>query len=912
VSLPADAVDLAAALDAGDVEQTSAALRQVSERGRIGLREAVNERLTAVNGDHGGQPAVALAYLGVQRAVDVFFWAGHLAAIATVPSPTIAEVLKRRDARFKSTLSEKLAREGTSEAWPLLRALDRAGATPEPPRADYLRLLAAGIAPQLQTDDVAAALRADPELLRGDVFELVRSGAIVAAGPDARSAWNDALVALGTSGDVDRDRLLDACVDGCADARSIDQARWCRSVHARLEPTADERRARISAYLPLVASPQRVPAELGLAGLRPVHADVPPDQLARTLPNVLRLGHHTVVVETLALADDVLARGAGSGRVALLRAVGEALGAERVDHQELALAILERRAGNGLPRSVRSELEPLVEVVASALSDRVAVLAGVVPAREPETQENRESAAALDDRVQELPASARASVAPAVAAARDGVWPKPFRPELTVDRLRRSVPLVAPVGDAAELVTVLGRALGGAGEPEDVERVLEGVLRLCQRRPPERRVDALRKRASRQIDDVPELGVDIRTDIAVVALAWFDGRRPIERGPRRGIAGVLARRILEIARRVADGEPAPLVSLPTHRGGFIDPDVLAQRLAAAAEVGGALSPEDVVLARARATLYVPPRPVRERVDQGGLRAALLADDSPPRLRLRLDDGELRHRTEPFCAALDSLGQGPPRWWWPWRPEPISLGYEDPLGARYALIAVPALVQVVYARAGELLALEVDDAAPVTHGAALLERARDPLAPLEAPATKALALGLLARAASVQTVAGSVVAAATTDGRLDGDALGVELAAVQARGFGSIANAAAPLRELAQRSDLHAATAWRILDGFIGASDALQPALQLAPLELYYELSAGLGVGPPAATRANLERAAGDVDGKSRAGRVIAAILKIEAADSPRYLAARLAAADGVVARVADSIGQGKRRRRAAG
>ena len=143
----------------------------------------------------------------------------------------------------------------------------------------------------------------------------------------------------------------------------------------------------------------------------------------------------------------------------------------------------------------------------------------------------------------------------------------------------------------------------------DVERVLDGVSRLCDRRPDDfaARTGPLRKRASDRLAKLqrgPFIGCGVLADLCGVARAWLseDIVLPVMKGPqqydktlhvyeydntKQRVGFFLyhlptartfhSHRALALARRSALGNAAPLLAAPTHAGGWIDARELVRR-----------------------------------------------------------------------------------------------------------------------------------------------------------------------------------------------------------------------------------------------------------------------------------------------------------------------------------------------
>src|SRR5207302_1172480 len=250
-----------------------------------------------------------------------------------------------------------------------------------------------------------------------------------------------------------------------------------------------------------------------------------------------------------------------------------------------------------LPSSVRSA-ELAAEHLPHRSADIQSALLGLVEkhASQPSVRERLERA--------------RASVAPSLAArvatllsldamaartsqvrAEERAAPPPQRESST------SVP--GPIDGIADLVELLAALLEEIQDPHDIERALDGVSRLCGRTPDvARRREPIVKRAGKLLGDRAPARFDghsPRSDIAGLIIAWATGTPPAAaetphplprwltgRSARpdphqKSVLAFLSGRVREVAARAARGEAAPLLSLPTGRGGAPEVDEFEAR-----------------------------------------------------------------------------------------------------------------------------------------------------------------------------------------------------------------------------------------------------------------------------------------------------------------------------------------------
>ena len=644
-------------------------------------------------------------------------------------------------------------------------------------------------------------------------------------------------------------------------------------MHEALEPTREERELRLERYLALVAVPAPAAMKAGLAGLRAAGDAVPAEALAQVAPGALTQKQKNIAVETLGLLAEAALR-EPDARPVVLEAVAQALGHERADVQERALALLETEAAD----APRATLLGLVDAVSPTLRERVAALVGVQT-----TSFVEEPAASMDEllgRLDRIPERWRGDAQAAVAAVRDGRWPDPVQPRAEPSE---RAPLL-PVESLDELIELSASLLEGQGTGDDAERFLDGVSRLCDQRPRsfERQTAGLLRQAEAPQDWV--FGGTGRGIVSYVAQAWIDRRRGQGEQTPATLVGFLSERGVEVARRAARSIAKPLLALPTHAGGWIDPDVLEAR---ERKTGRLLNrPEPLDRDQARLRAVVPDTPLRfvpvvsERDLYGntvralGLQPDRVTDDLGPVARMvTMPDGDR--------APV----------WWPVR---SIWGSWDLLGARWSLTVAPSRPEVAFAGAA-VAAADSLDSSPQLRPEAALTFALDPNVPLGPEAWLLVGLALVAKSTDLQRTATDVLVATVADGRFDAAEAGSALAWLSDKGFVKATRLERPFRDTGQVSPLHTGQIVRLLEVFVERCDATPKGLH-APVEAVLQHAAArrLALTTPAG-RSAFQRVAADVSASSKLGRLTRQLLELES-DPRQDEAVRAAAAQAVVAR----------------
>jgi hypothetical protein len=745
-------------------------------------------------------------------------------------------VLAARGRDFFETVARNIVDDGVQQGALLVRRAVQQGFIDAPPDHEaYVRGLVVQLGDWNVSDSTYAALRADPTLLDEvwQIFEVDCSTELwnsaawvtnelgVLTGGRESNRWLVALPRLADERLLDRDRLLDASLEALLRDFRPSMVGWYAKLHEELAPNDDERRARTDRYLALLASPTPSVVKEGLVGLKAVEGAVPADELARASTGPLSQKQKNLAVETLALLGRAAEREPGE-RPTLLEAAALSLGHERADVQERGLTLLERYPDE----APRGALLGFAEVVSPTLRTRVEALTGIVAeAPEPETV---------------------------------AVEPSP-----RVDAVSTAEPVaLQPVESVDELIELAASLLEGQGNGDDVERLVDGVSRLCGERPRgfERRVSGLAKRADQGGEWGLLSGVGL---VQSVVLSWTTGKRPPSYQLPDTLLGFLGQRALEVASRAAKRNPRELLALPTHAGGWIESDVLAEREQRAGRLRNRPDPADRLQAKLRvlrdvtAIAYSPSVVEQKRWNQEE-RFLDLEPASVPR-----DFG-------PLAPAVAAVGRSHGGSIWL---DPVAWGAWDALGARWCLTILPTHPEIAFAGAARLIVDRLD-AAPQLYPDVVLERALDSHLRLEGVAWLAVAGGLLSKSPDLQRIATDVLVTSIEDGRFDPDALAGALAWLFASGFAKASRLEAPFRDAGRISNLHAAELVRLGEALLTRLTQTPHGLQ-APLQAVLEHAArtGLSIERPDA-RSALERIAAEVSRSSKLGRLARSLLDL--------------------------------------
>jgi hypothetical protein len=138
---------------------------------------------------------------------------------------------------------------------------------------------------------------------------------------------------------------------------------------------------------------------------------------------------------------------------------------------------------------------------------------------------------------------------------------------------------VKPIANLDDLVYMFTKVWSGKSDAMELEAVLDGVSRLCHERPPDfqQKTDVLRQKAQKVTEEL--LGFGWNKSLAHLASCWLGESTGYSAPAVAAEPGsFFIRRGLAVAKRAASKQPAPLLAAPTHKGGWIDPEVLVKRI----------------------------------------------------------------------------------------------------------------------------------------------------------------------------------------------------------------------------------------------------------------------------------------------------------------------------------------------
>jgi hypothetical protein len=535
------------------------------------------------------RPAFVAAAVGVAGGIGVAFKAlndfpfPYFSDSSTEVYDAVTAVLVDRNPPWLGDLVERrlVRAPGGVPAWPLARRLVRRGAINRPDIAEYTTLMPHWVGDDTgQQRSLLGALCADPGLLEDEVWRIFTVPGTEPAlrsaffpdrpdSPERESAWSCALATLADVGELDRGRLLDACLDAFVRDFPANQVRWYLEFHDKMAPRPDEMAARADKYLALLAAPSTVAVALGqracgaLLDGGPGRLDV--SAFLAASPPAFGFPQKWVALNQLKLLGKLAARDE-SARPQALTVAAEAFTHPREDVQQAALKLI---AKHGIPA------DPAARAAISALAASLSAI--VAP-----------DAFALG--ITAPPATATIAEPSIVYVAS---CPSPPKPEP-----------VAPVTDPAELIQLLAQLIEDASDAVAVERAVAGAVRLAclPLADRARMAGPLMKRAEQvaRLDWMGFTGGAISAHLSWLVHAWATGKRPSIRPQERAwlqvhphwvsdsrealmMSGIITARVFEACELVASGRTATLLAEPEFADGAIGHRALLDRLSPAAD-----------------------------------------------------------------------------------------------------------------------------------------------------------------------------------------------------------------------------------------------------------------------------------------------------------------------------------------
>ncbi len=505
-------------------------------------------------------------------------------------------LIDRRPEWIDEWVRHKLEDDYPRLSWRLMRALINAGVCRKPETPGYAASMSGSLMVNFNSQvPLSERLMNDPDLLP-DVWRFFEQD--VCPFHDG-SEWIPALCELSSQGIIDRQRLLDATLDSLfhdvSNAARGGYVRFYRSLRA----TPEERAARQPVFLELLSHRSSSVVKFALDELTRLDKQNSLDGEAFLASggSVFALKPKSQPVAALKLAASVANRNTELIPSAI-SFVSEGLMHDSADVQGQTLSLLERwqdrlhqdhlveirERSLGLAATTRKQAETLLASAGSqtASQPNVADPPGV------DRVHWLSLVAGLDTHWRRL-----AGVDDVLEAIECNRLPPPLEFRLLDVPVLTGTEPVHPIQSVDELLDATAHSIEIVESADEIERILDGISRLCDQRPADFELRAApiiarleggpARDALRGLLDpywVPEF-------VRRVVRCWLT-RQPYnpviaDQMPHSFqhldyIHAFIDARAEEIARRVQLDRPAPMLSAPTHQSGWLEPCEFVRRL----------------------------------------------------------------------------------------------------------------------------------------------------------------------------------------------------------------------------------------------------------------------------------------------------------------------------------------------
>ncbi len=544
-------------IDSGDTEGCVALFALTSEADRKAVASYAIERLTresknsfsmTPDGQFLSNPRLWVAALAAIAACSLsqLKKAGRHAMLGTAPE--VYTILAARRPAWIDEWAELLL-EANPFNWPLVRQLVRERICRPPQTNNYVLGLIYGVLDHnpfrqdARKTSLAEALLEDASLLEEDVWQLFvvdGQGEHSLAAHDkyhrAENCWNHAFCKLSQDGRLSRTRLLDATLGALVRDFGSFRSAWFSKFHDMLQPSVAERVERSDHYLNLLASsiPGTVSWALKAVDQIDKSNPLPGARLADSVASVLTAGAKGTVTAALKLLERVAKREPElRPRIAL--AASEALANQASEVQELAITLIERYGDPSVPAFAETVFR-YRDMLAPSVRPRLDQWQPLhAPSVLPKTFEEGPAVVSTKHSQRIAKLDTRSAALAGVPQPLDGLQarraleiPAVVFDGTEIPRSWDQANAIHPIASLDELIELSASVIEGSGGIDDIERVLDGISRLCGERPADfaNRTDWLTKRVQKLFNQhiLTFAGDSLENDFRATLLAWLTGR----------------------------------------------------------------------------------------------------------------------------------------------------------------------------------------------------------------------------------------------------------------------------------------------------------------------------------------------------------------------------------------------------
>ncbi|WP_455204282.1 DUF6493 family protein [Kaarinaea lacus] len=519
-------------------------------------------------------------------------------------------ICDRRPDWLDDWLNSKFDEDFFSLDWNIVRHWIKDGLCQQPTSDGYIQYFANNFNrchPQLADNHVALSdhLKRDPQLLDYEIWRLfeVENRAFEKDWYEQRDdkpknyeSWTTALIRLADQGYLDRWRLLQESLNALYRGLPQNIQSGFHKFHLALKPTLAEIKKHENDYVDLLNSPigHVVTFALKMLARLEKSKQLHYKKLIQNAQSVFSLTAKSQPIALMKILNRV-AKEDKDTHAAIQKLLVQALSHGSQDVQQYALDALatlsveKKELQNGLQSRWEFIVPALRSQAQSLLGDNAAQFA--LASTNQSLSDLQAELLELSEEIRQLPPRMQQRLGLSQYQNPEAYTklPPPFSPAITELRVLAKADLIVPIESIEELIDAILHAVEVVESIDEVERILDGVSRLCNQRPDDfvLKTQALLKR----IDNPPyaEAAKGLVSSTCEYSIVlndllhtWITGK--LYKSPTTthhqndSVIHFLKKRIRELNERIHEKQVAPLLSAPTHRFGWIDPLKLVQRL----------------------------------------------------------------------------------------------------------------------------------------------------------------------------------------------------------------------------------------------------------------------------------------------------------------------------------------------
>ena len=508
----------------------------------------------------------------------------------------ILQILRERKPKWINTwIASQLRRRAYYGYWEFLYQLITEGICDKPTVEGYFHILCEGAGEHKKFSSISAYLRAHPELIEDvwRLFELETDGFLDQAQSYVFKGkgrtyehWGRALHVLSDEGLMDRERLLDTCLSAMQGPFKAARLTALATLYGHLEVSPEESAARQGDYLSLLGGgPDRV-AKSVMTWIKNLEKSKALDEAAllRDGASLFVPTSKAVVADGLKLLGRILKGNPKHGSEVIRIVAEHGVVHPSTDIQAQAVALLSTNQ-EWLDDGIHELLRERIGEIAPSLQAEVRVLCGEAAVAEEAVVEVPDALPLSDGEIAAIPSvwRALAGVDCAQAALASNTTPPALSFDLFDVPVTSGLDPVPPLETAEAVVELLSRRPRDA---MDNERIVDGMSRL---EPGDS--EAFGRLAAPVKEDMKG-----KSPFGQLVICWLSrGKTQVSQSksdrkkskvpflnpkkmPGLPLSDSLDQRLIEIGKRLAKGKRVPVLSTPTHAGGWIHPAALVERV----------------------------------------------------------------------------------------------------------------------------------------------------------------------------------------------------------------------------------------------------------------------------------------------------------------------------------------------